>query len=98
MVEGFGLSVRNRPKAEIAPRVEPLLKLVRLSGFEDRKSKQMADVQQQRIALARALSTHPSVLLLDEPFGALDKKLREKMRFELKRIQREIGITTGFVT
>ncbi|KQT55225.1 MULTISPECIES: ABC transporter ATP-binding protein [unclassified Aureimonas] len=95
---GFGLSVRSRPKAEIAARVEHLLKLVRLSGFESRKPKQMSGGQQQRIALARALSTNPRVLLLDEPLGALDKKLREEMQFELKQIQREIGITTVFVT
>ncbi|PSJ63445.1 ABC transporter ATP-binding protein [Kumtagia ephedrae] len=95
---GFGLSVRHRPKAEIAERVRQLLELVRLSGFEGRKPKQMSGGQQQRIALARALSTNPKVLLLDEPLGALDKKLREEMQFELKQIQRDVGITTVFVT
>ncbi|MBX3567434.1 MAG: ABC transporter ATP-binding protein [Rhizobiaceae bacterium] len=95
---GFGLSVRHRPKSEIAERVRHLLELVRLSGFEARKPKQMSGGQQQRIALARALSTNPKVLLLDEPLGALDKKLREEMQFELKQIQREVGITTVFVT
>lgn len=95
---GFGLSVRSRPKAEIAERVKHLLDLVQLRGFEDRKPKQMSGGQQQRIALARALSTDPKVLLLDEPLGALDKKLREEMQFELKQIQRNVGITTVFVT
>ena len=95
---GFGLSVRRRSKAEITEQVRHLLQLVRLPGFEDRKPKQMSGGQQQRIALARALSTNPKVLLLDEPLGALDKKLREEMQFELKQIQRDVGITTVFVT
>ncbi|MBH0236540.1 ABC transporter ATP-binding protein [Methylobrevis albus] len=95
---GFGLSVRHRPKAEIEARVTELLRLVRLEGFGERKPRQLSGGQQQRIALARALATNPRVLLLDEPLGALDKKLREEMQFELKQIQRNVGITTVFVT
>ncbi|VDC19935.1 ABC transporter ATP-binding protein [Pseudogemmobacter humi] len=95
---GFGLSVRHRPKAEIAARVEELLRLVRLEGFGERKPRELSGGQQQRVALARALATNPRVLLLDEPLGALDKNLREEMQIELKQIQRELGITTIFVT
>ncbi|WP_428926331.1 ABC transporter ATP-binding protein [Marinibacterium sp. SX1] len=95
---GFGLSVRHRPKAEIDARVDELLALVRLEAFGDRKPRQLSGGQQQRVALARALATNPRVLLLDEPLGALDKNLREEMQIELKQIQREIGITTIFVT
>ncbi len=94
----FGLSVRKADNAEIKRRVDEILGLVRLSGLQERKPKQLSGGQQQRVALARALVTRPKVLLLDEPLGALDKHLREEMQVELRRIQREVGITTIFVT
>jgi spermidine/putrescine ABC transporter ATP-binding subunit len=94
----FGLSVRKLPADEIKRRVDEILGLVRLGGLQERKPKQLSGGQQQRVALARALVTRPKVLLLDEPLGALDKHLREEMQVELRRIQREVGITTIFVT
>ncbi|MDQ7247665.1 ABC transporter ATP-binding protein [Dongia sedimenti] len=94
----FGLSVRKMPAGEIKSRVDEILGLVRLGGLQERKPKQLSGGQQQRVALARALVTRPKVLLLDEPLGALDKHLREEMQVELRRIQREVGITTIFVT
>jgi spermidine/putrescine ABC transporter ATP-binding subunit len=94
----FGLSVRRMPAGEIKQRVDEILGLVRLSGLQERKPRQLSGGQQQRVALARALVTRPKVLLLDEPLGALDKHLREEMQVELRRIQREVGITTIFVT
>ncbi|MBK8158934.1 MAG: ABC transporter ATP-binding protein [Rhodospirillaceae bacterium] len=94
----FGLDVRNVPAAEIKQRVGESLDLVRLSGLEQRRPKQLSGGQQQRVALARALVTRPQVLLLDEPLSALDKHLRQEMQVELRRIQRQIGITTIFVT
>jgi len=94
----FGLSVRHLAAAEIRQRVTEMLGLVRLSGFEQRRPRQLSGGQQQRVALARALVTKPRVLLLDEPLGALDKRLRQQMQIELKQIQREVGITTIFVT
>jgi spermidine/putrescine ABC transporter ATP-binding subunit len=94
----FGLDVRRVPAAEQRQRVAEALSMVRLTGLEQRKPKQLSGGQQQRIALARALVTRPKVLLLDEPLGALDKHLREEMQIELKRIQRNVGITTVFVT
>jgi spermidine/putrescine ABC transporter ATP-binding subunit len=94
----FGLSVRKMPAGEIKARVDEILGLVRLGGLQERKPKQLSGGQQQRVALARALVTRPKVLLLDEPLGALDKHLREEMQIELRRIQREVGITTIFVT
>jgi ABC-type Fe3+/spermidine/putrescine transport system ATPase subunit len=78
--------------------VERMLALVRLAGMEGRRPSQLSGGQQQRVALARALVTHPRVLLLDEPLGALDKRLRQQMQIELRQIQREVGITTVFVT
>ncbi len=94
----FGLSVRGTPSAEIARQVRDMLILVQLAGFDDRKPRQLSGGQQQRVALARALVTKPKVLLLDEPLGALDRRLREEMQIELRQIQRTIGITTIFVT
>jgi spermidine/putrescine ABC transporter ATP-binding subunit len=94
----FGLSVRRAGREETERRVREMLGLVRLSGLEQRKPRQLSGGQQQRVALARALITRPRVLLLDEPLGALDKRLRQEMQVELKQIQREVGITTIFVT
>jgi spermidine/putrescine ABC transporter ATP-binding subunit len=94
----FGLSVRHLPAAEIKARVTEILGLVRLAGYEERRPRQLSGGQQQRVALARALVTRPRVLLLDEPLGALDKRLRQQMQIELRQIQREVGITTIFVT
>jgi spermidine/putrescine ABC transporter ATP-binding subunit len=94
----FGLQVRGVPAGEIRSRVAEGLRLVRLSGLEERRPRQLSGGQQQRVALARALVTRPKVLLLDEPLGALDKRLRQEMQVELKLIQRTVGITTIFVT
>jgi spermidine/putrescine ABC transporter ATP-binding subunit len=94
----FGLEVRGRPREEVAERVKAALAMVRLGGLEQRRPKQLSGGQQQRVALARALVTRPKVLLLDEPLGALDKHLRQEMQVELRRIQRQVGITTIFVT
>ena len=95
---GFGLSVRRLPKAEIAERVQKALTIVSLANYGDRYPHQLSGGQQQRIALARALAVEPPVLLMDEPLGALDAKLREEMQFELRSIQRRLGITTIYVT
>jgi len=94
----FGLRRRKVPKDEVQTRVAQALRLVEMAGFEDRKPGQMSGGQQQRIALARALVNQPKVLLLDEPLGALDLKLRKQMQLELKRIQQEVGITFIYVT
>ncbi|RYX87196.1 MAG: ABC transporter ATP-binding protein, partial [Bradyrhizobiaceae bacterium] len=94
----YGLKTRGVETKEIARRVDEALALVKLSGFADRKPKQLSGGQQQRVALARALVIRPKVLLLDEPFSALDKNLRGSMQVELKQIQRELGVTTIFVT
>src|SRR5213076_1050509 len=94
----FGLRRRKVDKSQIDDRVTSALKLVDLFGFEKRKPPQMSGGQQQRVALARALVNQPKVLLLDEPLGALDLKLRKQMQLELKRIQTEVGITFIYVT
>jgi sulfate transport system ATP-binding protein len=94
----FGLTVRKRPKAEIRPRVEELLGLVRLDGLADRYPSQLSGGQLQRMALARALAVQPKVLLLDEPFGALDAQVRAELREWLRRLHEEIHVTTIFVT
>jgi putative spermidine/putrescine transport system ATP-binding protein/spermidine/putrescine transport system ATP-binding protein len=95
---GFGLSVRAEPRATIAAEVRRALDLVRLGSLGHRRPHQLSGGQRQRVALARAIVTKPRVLLLDEPLSALDKALRVDMQVELKRIQREVGITTIFVT
>src|SRR5436305_10610661 len=89
----FGLRRRNIGKAEVKERVSDALDLVDLTGYDRRKPSQLSGGQQQRVALARALVNRPRVLLLDEPLGALDLKLRKQMQLELKRIQHEVGIT-----
>ena len=94
----FGLSVRKRPKAEIAARVDELLGLVRLDGLAKRYPSQLSGGQLQRMALARALAVQPKVLLLDEPFGALDAQVRGELRAWLRRLHDEIHVTTIFVT
>ena len=94
----FGLSVRKRPKAEIRDRVEELLGLVRLDGLAKRYPSQLSGGQLQRMALARALAVQPQVLLLDEPFGALDAQVRAELREWLRRLHEEIHVTTIFVT
>jgi putative spermidine/putrescine transport system ATP-binding protein/spermidine/putrescine transport system ATP-binding protein len=95
---GYGLRMRRIAKAEIARRVGEALALVKLAGLEDRRPRQLSGGQQQRVALARALVIRPQVLLLDEPFSALDRNLRASMQVELKEIQRKLGVTTIFVT
>ena len=94
----FGLKIRKREKAEIRRRVDELLDLVQLQGFADRYPAQLSGGQRQRMALARALAIEPRVLLLDEPFGALDARVRQELRAWLKRLQSEVGVTTVFVT
>ncbi len=94
----FGLERKGVPKGELKGRVAEMLELVGLAGFGKRKPRQLSGGQQQRVALGRALVNHPRVLLLDEPLGALDLKLRKHMQLELKRIQHEVGITFVHVT
>jgi sulfate transport system ATP-binding protein len=94
----FGLEIRKRPKAEIDKRVDELLELVHLSQFRDRMPSQLSGGQRQRMALARALAVEPTVLLLDEPFGALDAKVRKELRDWLRRLHDEVHTTTIFVT
>ena len=94
----FGLEIRKRPKAEVQRRVDELLKLVHLQQFAHRLPAQLSGGQRQRMALARALAVEPTVLLLDEPFGALDAKVRKELRDWLRRLHDEVQVTTVFVT
>jgi spermidine/putrescine transport system ATP-binding protein len=94
----FGLEMKRIPKAELGPRVREALEMVRLGGLAERYPRQMSGGQQQRVALARALVNRPEVLLLDEPLGALDQKLRKELQLELKSLQRRVGVTFIFVT
>jgi putative spermidine/putrescine transport system ATP-binding protein len=95
---GYGLLVRKVPAAERRQRVADALRMVRLEGYDNRRPSQLSGGQRQRVALARALVNRPRVLLLDEPLGALDLKLREEMQIELKTIQQQVGITFVYVT
>ena len=94
----FGLEIRKKPKPEVVDRVDELLKLVHLSQFSHRLPSQLSGGQRQRMALARALAVEPTVLLLDEPFGALDAKVRKELRDWLRRLHDEVHVTTVFVT
>ena len=94
----FGLQMKRVPPAETERRVAEALEMVRLAGYERRRPRQLSGGQQQRVALARALVNRPEVLLLDEPLGALDQKLRKEMQIELKSLQQQVGITFIFVT
>jgi spermidine/putrescine transport system ATP-binding protein len=94
----FGLKVKHVPRGEHRERVQEMMRVVSLEGFEKRRARQLSGGQQQRVALARALVNRPAALLLDEPLGALDVKLRKQMQLELKRIQNELGTTFVYVT
>src|SRR5438309_1830235 len=94
----FGLRVKRVPRAEHRPRIDEMLEVVELTGYERRHIRNLSGGQQQRVALARALVNRPAALLLDEPLGALDVKLRKQMQLELKRIQADLGTTFVYVT
>lgn len=94
----YGLKMRNVPKPERTPRVRRALEMVHMDSFIDRSPRMLSGGQQQRVALARALVTEPDILLLDEPFSALDRQLREDLQIEVRSLQRSLGITTIFVT
>ena len=94
----FPLEVRGLDKSAVAERIARALQLVRLEGFEDRRPGQLSGGQQQRVAIARALVFEPRLVLMDEPLGALDRRLREEMQFEIRRIQRTLGVTVVYVT
>ncbi len=95
---GYGLKIAGKPKAEIEQRVQEMLDLIQMGGYGARYPYQLSGGQQQRVALARALAIRPQVLLLDEPLSALDAKIRVELRQEIRRIQRQLGITTIYVT
>src|SRR5688572_27415569 len=94
----FGLKMRNLPAAEQAARIEEALEMVSLRGLESRRPGQLSGGQQQRVALARAIVTQPDILLFDEPLSNLDAKLREKVRLEIRELQRRLAVTTLYVT
>src|SRR5678816_1993659 len=94
----FPLRIRKMPKADIEGAVMEILQLVRLKDFAQRKPKELSGGQQQRVSIARCLVYKPRLILMDEPLGALDKKLRHQLQFEIKKIHKEMGVTVLYVT